>query len=58
MNAALHSIQIIEERQGVKILCLEEVSWQSAWLSKENLLYRAEEYYSSLFANYLRELST
>jgi glucose-1-phosphate thymidylyltransferase len=56
MNAASNFIQIIEERQGMKVSCLEEVAWRNGWLSDEELLIRADEYKSSPFAAYLRGL--
>jgi glucose-1-phosphate thymidylyltransferase len=56
MNAAANFIQIIEERQGMKISCLEEVAWRNGWLSDQELMQRAEEYKSSPFSTYLRGL--
>jgi glucose-1-phosphate thymidylyltransferase len=56
MNAAANFIQIIEERQGMKISCLEEVAWRNGWLSDQELIQRAEEYKSSPFSTYLRGL--
>jgi len=56
MNAASNFIQIVEERQGMKVSCLEEIAWRNGWLSDEELLRRADEYKSSPFANYLRSL--
>lgn len=56
MNAASNFIQIIEERQGLKVSCLEEVAWRNGWLSDEELLTRAGEYKSSPFGEYLRGL--
>jgi len=56
MNAASNFIQIIEERQGMKVSCLEEVAWRNGWLSNEELVQRADEYKSSPFADYLRGL--
>jgi len=56
MNAASNFIQIVEERQGMKVCCLEEVAWRNGWLSDKELLIRADEYKSSLFAEYLRGL--
>lgn len=56
MNAASNFIQIIEERQGMKVSCLEEIAWRNGWLSDEELLHRADEYKSSPFAEYLRSL--
>ena len=56
MNAASNFIHIIEERQGMKVSCLEEIAWRNGWLSDEELLHRADEYKSSPFAEYLRSL--
>jgi glucose-1-phosphate thymidylyltransferase len=56
LNAASAFIQIIEERQGQKISCLEEVAWRNGWISDSDLNARADEYKSSPFADYLRSL--
>jgi len=56
LNSASAFIRIIEERQGLKISCLEEVAWRNGWISDTELLQRAEEYRSSPFADYLRGL--
>jgi len=56
MNAAANFIQIIEERQGMKVSCLEEVSWRMGWISDEQLLTLAGEYKSSTYASYLKGL--
>lgn len=56
LNSASAFIQIIEERQGQKISCLEEVAWRNGWISDSDLLARADEYKSSPFADYLRSL--
>jgi glucose-1-phosphate thymidylyltransferase len=56
LNAASAFIQIIEERQGQKISCLEEVAWRNGWISDSELLVRSNEYKSSPFADYLRGL--
>lgn len=56
LNAASLFIQIIEERQGQKVSCLEEVAWRNGWISDADLLARADEYKSSPFAKYLRNL--
>lgn len=56
LNAASAFIQIIEERQGQKISCLEEVAWRNGWISDSELLVRSNDYKSSPFADYLRGL--
>jgi glucose-1-phosphate thymidylyltransferase len=56
LNAASSFIQIIEERQGLKISCLEEVAWRNGWISDSDLKATADVYRSSPFADYLRSL--
>ena len=56
LNSASSFIQIIEERQGQKVSCLEEVAWRNGWISDSELAARADEYKSSPFATYLRGL--
>ena len=56
LNSASAFIQIIEERQGQKVSCLEEVAWRNGWISDSELATRAEEYKSSPFATYLKGL--
>jgi len=56
LNSASAFIQIIEERQGQKVSCLEEVAWRNGWISDSELAVRADEYKSSPFATYLRGL--
>ena len=56
LNSASAFIQIIEERQGQKVSCLEEVAWRNSWISDSELAARADDYKSSPFATYLRGL--
>ena len=56
LNSASSFIQIIEERQGQKVSCLEEVAWRNGWISDSDLAARADDYKSSPFATYLRGL--
>jgi glucose-1-phosphate thymidylyltransferase len=56
LNEASTFIRIIEERQGQKVACLEEVSWRNGWISDDELLRAADEYKSSPFGDYLRGL--
>lgn len=55
-NSAASFIRIIEERQGQKVSCLEEVAWRNGWISDTQIELAAEQYGSSPFANYLRGL--
>jgi len=56
LNSASSFIRIIEERQGLKISCLEEVAWRNGWITDSELSLRADQYQASSFATYLRSL--
>jgi glucose-1-phosphate thymidylyltransferase len=56
LNSASAFIQIIEERQGQKVSCLEEIAWRNGWITDAELIARSDEYKSSPYAEYLRGL--
>lgn len=49
-------VQAIEERQGLKIACLEEIAWRSGWISRSQVEASAQTYGSSAYGEYLRDL--
>ena len=49
-------VQVIEERQGLKIGCIEEVAWRKGFISKEQLTKLAEPLLKSGYGNYLMNL--
>jgi len=56
LTAAGSFVQAIEERQGLKIGCPEEVAWRMGFLDDEGLLKRADALTSSGYGDYLRSL--
>ena len=54
--AAGSFVQAIEERQGLKIGCPEEVAWRMGFLDDEGLLRRADALTKSGYGDYLRQL--
>jgi glucose-1-phosphate thymidylyltransferase len=56
LHAAASYVQIIEERQGSKISCLEEVAWRNGWISDQNLIQIASNYNGNPYSKYLIEL--
>ena len=57
MQAASNFIQVIEQRQGFKVACLEEIAWRSGWISDSQLHEAISKYGSSPFAKYLSGLT-
>ncbi len=49
-------VQTIEERQGLKIACLEEISIQKGWISTEQLETQYEKFKCSTYGDYLLKL--
>ena len=49
-------IQTIEERQGLKIACPEEIAWGQGWISSEQLAAQAEPLRKSNYGEYLLRL--
>lgn len=55
LDAAMF-VKIIEERQGQKIGCPEEIAWQQGWISTEHLLALAAPLRKSGYGGYLHRL--
>jgi glucose-1-phosphate thymidylyltransferase len=56
LHAASSYVQIIEERQGSKISCLEEIVWRNGWISNSELHAAILGYGRSPYAEYLKSL--
>jgi glucose-1-phosphate thymidylyltransferase len=56
LHAASSYVQIIEERQGSKISCLEEIVWRNGWISNSELHAAIFGYGRSPYAEYLKSL--
>jgi len=53
---AANYIEAIEERQGLKIACLEEIAWDSGWIGRAEVEAAAAAMGKSNYAEYLRQL--
>ena len=49
-------VEVIEERQGLKIGCIEEIAFRNGFISKEQLLAEAEKLGKSGYGEYLKRL--
>ena len=50
-------IRTYEQRQGLRIGCLEEIAYENGWIDREALLKQAEVQAKSEYGKYLRELA-
>ncbi|MFV9972725.1 MAG: glucose-1-phosphate thymidylyltransferase RfbA [Francisella endosymbiont of Hyalomma asiaticum] len=53
MLAASNFIQTIEDRQGLKVACLEEIAYEMGYISKEQLLKLAQPLKKNQYGQYL-----
>ena len=53
LMAAGQFVQVIEERQGLKIACLEELGYRNGWISKEKLMEIADILDNTPYGKYL-----
>jgi glucose-1-phosphate thymidylyltransferase len=53
---ASHFVQTIQERQGIKISCVEEIAYRKGFIDKKGLLFLAERYAKNDYGDYLRQI--
>ena len=56
LMAAGDFVRTIEQRQGLKIGCPEEVAWRMGWLSDDDLEQRGRDLAKSGYGAYLLQL--
>ena len=55
-NKASIFIKNIEQRQLLKIACLEEIAFLKKWINKRNIKNRIQDYKNSDYSNYLKDI--
>ena len=53
---ATQFVNILEERQGVKIACIEEIAYRNNWISKKDLKFITKKMNASNYKDYLVDL--
>ena len=56
LHDASSFVQTIENVQGLKVACLEEISWRNGWLSDEQVLTLAKPMMKNEYGQYLTRL--
>ncbi|MCS1408620.1 MAG: Glucose-1-phosphate thymidylyltransferase 2 [Verrucomicrobia subdivision 3 bacterium] len=56
LSEAGNFIEAIEERQGLKVACLEEIAWENGWIDRLAVERAADAMGKGDYANYLRFL--
>jgi len=56
LHEASSFVQTIENVQGLKVACLEEIAWRNGWLSDEQVLTLAEPMMKNEYGQYLTRL--
>ena len=49
-------VSAIENRQGLKIACLEEIAFNYGWINKKHLLESIKFYGNCLYTQYLKKI--
>lgn len=57
LTEASEYVKVIETRQGLKIACLEEISYKNGWINRETLLESADQYGKSPYGQHLKNVA-
>lgn len=57
LSEASEYVRVVENRQGLKIACLEEISYKNGWIDKETLLESANQYGKSPYGAHLKNVA-
>ncbi len=55
--SASHFVQVIEQRQGFKIACLEELGYRNGWTTKTKLMEIAVSLGETPYGNYVKMIA-
>ena len=56
LHDAAEYVRVMEDRQGLKLACLEEISWRNGWIDDAALLGLAEPLRKSGYGEYVAGL--
>jgi glucose-1-phosphate thymidylyltransferase len=50
-------VHTIEQRQGLKIACLEEIGFNNGWISKKEISEASDKLLKNSYGKYLKNIS-
>ncbi|MGB7961889.1 MAG: glucose-1-phosphate thymidylyltransferase RfbA, partial [Propionicimonas sp.] len=56
LHAAAEYVRVLEERQGLKVACLEEIAWRNQWIDDAQMRALAQPLIKSGYGDYLLRL--
>jgi glucose-1-phosphate thymidylyltransferase len=56
LHDAASYVRIIEERQGTKVCCPEQIAWENGWISNQDLTEIANKFAKTGYGTYLSRL--
>jgi len=56
LHSASSYVKLVEDRQGLKIACLEEIAWRNGWISDDQLIVSAQNLNANSWGEYLLSL--
>lgn len=56
LHEASSFVQTIENVQGLKVACLEEIAWRNGWLNNDELTTIAKPMLKNAYGQYLQSL--
>ena len=57
LHEASSFVQTIENVQGLKVACLEEIAWRNGWLSNDDLITNSRPMLKNAYGQYLQSLT-
>lgn len=57
LQDAASYVKTIQDRQGLKIACIEEIAWRMGFITKEQMLKTAEKVRKSTYGEYIYEIA-